>query len=263
MKSLTVQIPTPCHERWADMLPNDKGRFCTSCQKTVVDYTALSDRELVRVLSRSSGEICGQLRPDQINRPLVIPTQENSVWQYWLSVLTMGVLSWQTAQGQQGPITSPARTTTIQPLKPLAIREVVPEDTNQVIVSGRVMSVDSTGAVAVLLNATVHVMLPDLLIPNQYHLRDGQTDNAGRFRITLPADWSMDKVTINVFGTDFSTFRIHPNVTSTTPLITLSDIILTENMRVKHRTVSGGGLTIVKSPSRWQRIRRRLFHRAG
>ncbi len=263
MKSLTVQIPKPCHERWADMRPNEQGRFCASCQKTVVDYTVLSDRELARVLNQSSGEICGQLRHDQINRPLVIPAQENSFWRHWLSIVTMGALSWQTAQAQSGQVVTPSRLATIQPLKSLATQEAIPGDTNQVTVSGRVMFADSTGFISAVPNATVLVKTIDPHVQTRKLFMSGVTDDAGRFNLLIPADWPINNLTLDVFAIGLSAHEVKTNVRSATATITLSDVLLTETMCVKRISISGGGIAVIKSPSRWQRLKRKFFHRAG
>jgi hypothetical protein len=78
-KSLQLGIPTPCHESWANMQPSEKGRHCVSCQKTVVDFTAMSDQEIIRYMSKAGSHVCGRLAPDQINRPLIplTPPQQN------------------------------------------------------------------------------------------------------------------------------------------------------------------------------------------
>ncbi|WP_222165953.1 hypothetical protein [Edaphocola aurantiacus] len=44
------------------MLPEEKGKFCLSCQKSVVDFSSMSDAQIVRVLEQSSGAICGRMR---------------------------------------------------------------------------------------------------------------------------------------------------------------------------------------------------------
>lgn len=73
---IKISIPTPCHEGWDNMAPNDRGRFCASCQKTVVDFTNMPDREIARIL-RQNTTVCGHVRTSQLNRPLVIPARAN------------------------------------------------------------------------------------------------------------------------------------------------------------------------------------------
>ena len=36
---MKITIPTPCHENWNEMTPNEMGRHCTVCSKTVKDFT--------------------------------------------------------------------------------------------------------------------------------------------------------------------------------------------------------------------------------
>ena len=50
MKKFELSIPKPCHENWNEMSPEDKGRFCGACQKTVVDFTNMSDRQVAQFL---------------------------------------------------------------------------------------------------------------------------------------------------------------------------------------------------------------------
>jgi hypothetical protein len=78
-KPFQLQIPTPCHENWANMQPSDKGRHCAACQKTVVDFTAMSDTEIIRYMSKASANVCGRFTSGQVNRPLIplTPPQKN------------------------------------------------------------------------------------------------------------------------------------------------------------------------------------------
>ena len=42
-----LQIGTPCHENWDNMSQVEKGRFCGSCEKTVVDFSKMTEAEIV------------------------------------------------------------------------------------------------------------------------------------------------------------------------------------------------------------------------
>ncbi len=59
-------IPKPCHENWENMLPEEKGKFCESCQKTVYDFTQTSDEKIQQIFEKENGNICGRFREDQL-----------------------------------------------------------------------------------------------------------------------------------------------------------------------------------------------------
>src|SRR6478736_6841223 len=72
-KKFQLQIPEPCHEDWNKMTPGDKGRFCDSCQKTVHDFTGMSDTQLVAFFKKpSTGSVCGRFFNDQLERDFEI-----------------------------------------------------------------------------------------------------------------------------------------------------------------------------------------------
>jgi len=73
-KKLQLQIPNPCHENWAEMTSIERGRFCNSCQKKVVDFTNMSDREIAIFFKKpSTGSVCGRFMQDQLGRDIEIP----------------------------------------------------------------------------------------------------------------------------------------------------------------------------------------------
>lgn len=73
-KKIQLEINERCHENWNNMTPADKGRFCDSCQKQVVDFTTMSDREIAQFFKKpSTGSICGRFMNDQLNREIEIP----------------------------------------------------------------------------------------------------------------------------------------------------------------------------------------------
>lgn len=73
MKKINLSIPKPCHESWNQMTQVEKGKFCASCQKTVVDFTNMSDRQLAEFFKKSIGSTCGRFQADQLGRDIAIP----------------------------------------------------------------------------------------------------------------------------------------------------------------------------------------------
>ncbi len=61
------------------MTPAEQGRHCGSCNKTVIDFTALSDRELRAFFETASGRICGRLQHTQLGRELLPPASQRPV----------------------------------------------------------------------------------------------------------------------------------------------------------------------------------------
>lgn len=72
-KYLKLQIPQSCSEDWNQMIPEERGRFCNSCQKTVTDFTRMSDSELIEFFKNHKGEGCGKFTTDQLDREILIP----------------------------------------------------------------------------------------------------------------------------------------------------------------------------------------------
>ena len=82
-KDLQLGIPKPCSENWSQMSPEANGRFCSSCQKMILDFTAMEDNEILQWFANHQGSACGRFRPDQLNRPMIIPPEKKSRWRYW------------------------------------------------------------------------------------------------------------------------------------------------------------------------------------
>jgi hypothetical protein len=55
------------------MTPVEKGKFCSSCQKTVIDFSMMSDREIAAFLKKPATSTCGRFKADQLERELLIP----------------------------------------------------------------------------------------------------------------------------------------------------------------------------------------------
>lgn len=67
-----VSIPKPCSEKWESMSTQEKGRFCSVCNKCVIDFTEKKHHEIIEILDEKKSEkICGRFLNHQL-------TSENS-----------------------------------------------------------------------------------------------------------------------------------------------------------------------------------------
>jgi len=71
----TFSIPEPCHEQWNDMTPNEQGRHCTVCSKTVIDFSGWDEDEIAAYLfANQATGTCGRLRAAQVNTTAIAPS---------------------------------------------------------------------------------------------------------------------------------------------------------------------------------------------
>jgi hypothetical protein len=74
---LKISIPTPCHEDWNKMIPDETGRHCSSCAKSVVDFTGMSDEEVKHFfLNKKEERVCGRFKQTQLQQ-IVIELPKN------------------------------------------------------------------------------------------------------------------------------------------------------------------------------------------
>ncbi|WP_157530856.1 hypothetical protein [Hymenobacter norwichensis] len=83
---VTVHLPQPCHESWSQMNPvAATERHCVACQDVVVDFTQMSDAEVVTFLARRPEVTCGRFTETQLDRPLRGLPEPAPRWRTWLA----------------------------------------------------------------------------------------------------------------------------------------------------------------------------------
>jgi hypothetical protein len=66
---MKIYIDNPCHENWNSMTPNEKGAFCLSCQKNVIDFSKQTVEEIKNFFTELSQteSVCGRFKEEQLN----------------------------------------------------------------------------------------------------------------------------------------------------------------------------------------------------
>ena len=86
MKKFELSIPKPCHENWDAMTADQQGRFCGACQKTVIDFTGMSDRQIAAFFKKPVGNVCGRFGGDQLNRIIEVPRKRIPWIKYFFTI---------------------------------------------------------------------------------------------------------------------------------------------------------------------------------
>ncbi len=111
MQKLQLSIPEPCHENWQNMTPTDQGRFCNACAKEVIDFSTMTDIQVLNYFTNITHEkVCGRALPEQLERTISRPEQpKKRLFWYWnyvvmfFMIFTKGNMA--KAQGGIKPVT--------------------------------------------------------------------------------------------------------------------------------------------------------------
>ncbi len=145
-KQIQLNIPMPCHEDWDAMDNTAKGKFCGSCQKHVIDFTNMSDRQLAEFFKKpSTGNVCGRFMGDQLDRAIDIPKKRIPWLKYFFTIAIPAFFA-SKAAGQQlhkkASSSSPLVTRPIIKKDTVVLPEIVVEGMRPVIVA---RTLDSSG----------------------------------------------------------------------------------------------------------------------
>lgn len=61
----SISIPQPCRQSWREMDVNGDNRYCTNCSKNVIDFTRMTNQEILAYLSVND-RVCGRFQQHQL-----------------------------------------------------------------------------------------------------------------------------------------------------------------------------------------------------
>lgn len=78
--SMKLSVSTPCQEKWTDFEKTKTGGFCKSCEKEVVDFTKMSDAEIIQYFKSVNSKTCGRFNPEQLKEYSISKTSTFPKW---------------------------------------------------------------------------------------------------------------------------------------------------------------------------------------
>jgi hypothetical protein len=114
-KSFSFAVTSPCHEDWDAMHEAQKGRFCAACQKTVVNFSEMTDAEIIAFFENYAASkrepICGRMNAEQAEKKYILPATPTvyrpSAWRKWAAVLALTTSLGATLPVQSMPLVAP------------------------------------------------------------------------------------------------------------------------------------------------------------
>jgi hypothetical protein len=185
--NIQVHIAEPCHENWNNMSKAEQGRFCQSCQKTVTDFTLMSDREILAQLSGKSDSTCGRFTNDQLNRALQIEHSPKRSWAYFWNMAIATVLTTGSGYAQTNKGYTQGDTVMIAPPVPISLAHLS-------IIKGKVVDAKTNQPVPY---ASVYIK----------GTQSGTvTDSTGRFKLRVQYDNAPLVVQVSYIGYEVAEF---------------------------------------------------------
>ncbi len=90
-KQVSLSISSPCSEKWSSFQPTSDGGFCEVCQKNVIDFTQMTEKEIADYFLQQSGKACGKFRPEQLKTYQEVPVPRFRQSWNWLKTGLLGV----------------------------------------------------------------------------------------------------------------------------------------------------------------------------
>lgn len=273
-QQIHIRIAEPCHENWNSMLPAEQGRFCMSCQKQVVDFSSMTDKEILEHIATASKSICGRADNDQLNRLLVAPPEPRRIWwRHWMGLAASFLLLFSKSNAQ---VKHPRHPTVHTP----PTQKNLPSTS---IVMGTVAMVEEDKPASVELSGRV---VDDKNNPIPFatvRLTGGNTavaaDSSGFFRVAVNADPAAVSVSVSSVGYEPKTISLNGEnsfIKMQAPggklIIDMGNVllkgqILGEVVVTGHNSnpvsIIAGGVSVCRKPSRYQKVKNSFKELAG
>lgn len=113
-RSLQIAVPHPCSEFWELMSVAEKGRFCASCQKEVIDFASMTDKDILDFVAQYGTGFCGSFHESQLMRKITYPKQKSSIGFKKVAASILALITFKISNAQDAHISTKATSNILQ-----------------------------------------------------------------------------------------------------------------------------------------------------
>lgn len=223
---MKLAIPSACHEDWQEMQPVQGGRHCSHCQKTVVDFTAMPDNEILMLLQEKKA-VCGRFNHFQLNRELNPPVKKHWPWALFMGLTALGVET--SAKSSPGIVCVPAEK----------------KDARQTADTGRIIKGYVKDGDVKMPGAAITIKGDGVRIGTS-------TNNEGYFMFKIPESIQGDSVELQVAYLGYITQYLTVSLSNPDTVCIRMDM--------NSNSTLTGDVIIIRRANFWQRLKRKLKH---
>lgn len=111
-QEFNLSIGKPCSEKFDNFHPTEKGGFCNSCRKEVVNFTEMTDSQIIDYFKNNTKKTCGYFREEQLKNYQSLTAISQPKGKFWnASIMGFSLLSLLSFTNGLAQENSPNRTT--------------------------------------------------------------------------------------------------------------------------------------------------------
>ncbi|MEM6806259.1 MAG: carboxypeptidase-like regulatory domain-containing protein [Bacteroidota bacterium] len=112
---MKLTIHKPCTENFDQFSPTEKGGFCQACQKEVIDFSQMSDAEILSYFKNREGKSCGYFHTSQLKVYPEIASPKRTWGAKFMGASLLGLSLFASFPQAQGQSSSEVSTMAIRP----------------------------------------------------------------------------------------------------------------------------------------------------
>jgi len=95
-KKISISVKKPCSENFKNFKKTEAGGFCNSCKKDVIDFTTMTEAELINYFSKkNSSNTCGRFKSSQLkpHKQAFIPKKRNPFIPHRIGIMGISIIA--------------------------------------------------------------------------------------------------------------------------------------------------------------------------